>query len=210
MKKVGLYLKKNVFSHGQLYVAFSRVSDPKDITVFLDEDENQHGWINESAYTKNVVFSNIVDDEVEKFKKSDDYGIGPLEFTDGKFCFETITFVDFEITPTPHPNLILILTRKIVRHMILNLVTLTILKINLKVFQMKMKKIIMRDIVLLESLVQTQTLSPRFLPPEHPLQNLCLPLIGILLIGNLGSTQQTTKNNKRKIFDEFIIRILNP
>ena len=196
MKKVGLYLKKNVFSHGQLYVAFSRVSDPKDITVFLDEDENQHGWINESAYTKNVVFSNIVDDEVEKFKKSNDYGIGPLEFTDGKFCFETITFVDFEITPTPHRNLILILTRKIVRHMILNLVTLTILKINLKVFQMKMKKIIIRDIVLLESLVQTQTLNP--------------PLIGILLIGNLGSTQQTTKNNKRKIFDEFIIRILNP
>ena len=196
MKKVGLYLKKNVFSHGQLYVAFSRVSDPKDITVFLDEDENQHGWINESAYTKNVVFSNIVDDEVEKFKKSNDYGIGPLEFTDGKFCFETITFVDFEITPTPHPNLILILTRKIVRHMILNLVTLTILEINLKVFQMKMKKIIIRDIVLLESLVQTQTLNP--------------PLIGILLIGNLGSTQQTTKNNKRKIFDEFIIRILNP
>ena len=179
-----------------MYVAFSRVSDPKDITVFLDEDENQHGWINESAYTKNVVFSNIVDDEVEKFKKSNDYGIGPLEFTDGKFCFETITFVDFEITPTPHPNLILILTRKIVRHMILNLVTLTILEINLKVFQMKMKKIIIRDIVLLESLVQTQTLNP--------------PLIGILLIGNLGSTQQTTKNNKRKIFDEFIIRILNP
>ena len=104
LKKVGLYLKKNVFSHGQLYVAFSRVSDPKDITVFLDEDENQHGWINESAYTKNVVFSNIVDDEVEKFKKSDDYGIGPLEFTDGKFCFEIITFVDFWDNSDPPPK----------------------------------------------------------------------------------------------------------
>ena len=82
-KKVGLYLKNNIFSHGQLYVAFSRVSDPKDITVFLGEEDKQHGWNSDCAYTKNIVFSSIVADEVQKFKKSDDYGDGPLEFTDG-------------------------------------------------------------------------------------------------------------------------------
>ena len=94
LKRVGLYLKNNVFSHGQLYVAFSRVSDPKDITVFLDEEEGQHGWVNDSAYTKNVVFSSIVDDEVRKFKKSEDYGEGPFEFTDGK-SFQRLTFFKF-------------------------------------------------------------------------------------------------------------------
>ena len=75
-------------------MAFSRVSDPKDITVFLDEEEGQHGWVNDSAYTKNVVFSSIVDDEVRKFKKSEDYGEGPFEFTDGKI-FQRLTFIKF-------------------------------------------------------------------------------------------------------------------
>jgi len=60
------------------------VSDPKHITVFLGEENEQHGWNNDCAYTKNIVFSSIVADEVHKFKKSDDYGDGPFEFTDGK------------------------------------------------------------------------------------------------------------------------------
>ena len=87
LQKVGLYLKNNVFSHGQLYVAFSRVSDPKNITVYLDQEEQQHGWFNDSAYTKNVVYSGLIQDEVRKFQASPDYGEGPLEFADGKDYF---------------------------------------------------------------------------------------------------------------------------
>ena len=87
MKKVGLYLPNPVFSHGQLYVAFSRVSDPKDIIVYLDDETNTHGFQNGHAYTKNVVFQSLLLEEIDKLKESDDYGDGPLEFADGNFSY---------------------------------------------------------------------------------------------------------------------------
>jgi len=80
-------LKNNVFSHGQLYVAFSRVSDPKNITVYLDQEKQQHGWYDDCAYTKNVVYTGLVQDEIRKFQESPDYGEGPTEFADGTFLF---------------------------------------------------------------------------------------------------------------------------
>ena len=85
MKRVGLYLPNPVFSHGQLYVVFSRVSDPKDIKVYLDEESNKHGFQDGHAYTKNVVFQSLLLEEIEKLKGSEDYGDGPLEFCDGIF-----------------------------------------------------------------------------------------------------------------------------
>ncbi len=89
MKRVGLYLHSPVFSHGQLYVAFSRVSDPKNIICYFDEEKKQHGYQNGSAYTKNVVHQTILTEEIQKFKESEDYGEGPEEFSDG-IVFSTL------------------------------------------------------------------------------------------------------------------------
>ncbi|CAF0947889.1 unnamed protein product [Brachionus calyciflorus] len=47
LKKVGIYLEQPVFSHGQLYVALSRVSDFQDITITLPKG---------TKHTRNVVF----------------------------------------------------------------------------------------------------------------------------------------------------------
>ena len=41
LKQIGLYLPKNVFSHGQLYVAFSRVSSLSNITVLIENTTQQ-------------------------------------------------------------------------------------------------------------------------------------------------------------------------
>jgi ATP-dependent exoDNAse (exonuclease V) alpha subunit len=40
MKKVGIDLRTPVFSHGQLYVAFSRATDSSDVCVLLPPDSD--------------------------------------------------------------------------------------------------------------------------------------------------------------------------
>ena len=44
-RKVGVYLHKDLFSHGQLYVVLSRVTDPNNINVVLPRERK----------TKNIV-----------------------------------------------------------------------------------------------------------------------------------------------------------
>lgn len=51
LKHVGIYLPEPVCSHGQLYVAFSRVKDPRNLKVFIDGKKD---------ITNNVVYKEIL------------------------------------------------------------------------------------------------------------------------------------------------------
>ncbi|CAN6916923.1 unnamed protein product [Brassica oleracea] len=56
LSQVGLYLPRPVFSHGQLYVAVSRVTSKKGLKILiLDEDDKPQ------KQTKNVVFKEVFD-----------------------------------------------------------------------------------------------------------------------------------------------------
>jgi hypothetical protein len=57
--KVGLYLPSPVFSHGQLYVAFSRARAFRDVTVAIEQDTNQ-GTFDGHTVTTNVVYKDIL------------------------------------------------------------------------------------------------------------------------------------------------------
>ena len=73
MKRVGLYLNRPCFAHGQLYVAMSRVSKPQDITIYLDKEKKEHGIKWGVPYTANVVYRSLLQDEIQKYKESDDF-----------------------------------------------------------------------------------------------------------------------------------------
>ena len=51
---MGLYLSNPVFTHGQLYVALSRVQSKDNILVLVKD-----GQIDENTYTKNIVYKEI-------------------------------------------------------------------------------------------------------------------------------------------------------
>ncbi|WOG89724.1 hypothetical protein DCAR_0208962 [Daucus carota subsp. sativus] len=54
LEKVGLFLPKGVFTHGQLYVAISRVTSPDGLKIFIDDMNG-----NSTNITPNVVYKEI-------------------------------------------------------------------------------------------------------------------------------------------------------
>ena len=63
LTKVGIYLPQCVFSHGQLYVAFSRAQDPENVKTFIIPIENKQGPMPSplnNTYTSNVVYRNVL------------------------------------------------------------------------------------------------------------------------------------------------------
>ena len=54
MKNVGIWLRSDVFTHGQLYVACSRVGKPQSLKFAIMTEENKNKEI------KNVVFKEVL------------------------------------------------------------------------------------------------------------------------------------------------------
>ena len=57
--KVGIFLNRACFGHGQLYVAFSRAHSQDDISVEISENQEQ-GKEKGRFYTKNVVLHRVL------------------------------------------------------------------------------------------------------------------------------------------------------
>jgi hypothetical protein len=62
LKRVGIYLPRPLFSHGQLYVAIGRSGLPNDTYFYIEDYENQQGYdeTNKQYFTKNVVWQEIL------------------------------------------------------------------------------------------------------------------------------------------------------
>jgi hypothetical protein len=58
LKKVGIYLTEPVFTHGQLYTAFSRSGDDENTKAFIENIENIQGQFphKQGSYTSNIVY----------------------------------------------------------------------------------------------------------------------------------------------------------
>jgi hypothetical protein len=56
LSRVGLYLKKPVFTHGQLYVAISRATSRNGLRILIENDDGSCG-----TQTRNVVYREVLD-----------------------------------------------------------------------------------------------------------------------------------------------------
>jgi ATP-dependent DNA helicase PIF1 len=58
LKRVGIYLPRPLFSHGQLYVAIGRSGIPKETFFYIEDYDNEQGYDTNTKeyFTKNVVW----------------------------------------------------------------------------------------------------------------------------------------------------------
>ena len=54
LQRVGLFLPKSVFTHGQMYVALIRVTSPKELRLFIDSNTSSP-----TNVTKNIVYREV-------------------------------------------------------------------------------------------------------------------------------------------------------
>ena len=61
LDQCGLDLPESVFTHGHLYVGFTRCGDPDKIFVHIDQDEFKHidGLPSDKIFTRNIVYPEI-------------------------------------------------------------------------------------------------------------------------------------------------------